>query len=226
MTATLQPPHRMNYVAVRNRRSQAPAALSTCTWRLAPSSDSHPFPRAYSTIPAKPSAQSGAPACGCAAALSASTSRRPVSASCSRPSPAPRSASSASSSVTCPRARCSLVRSSTATTLTSGISSAPPTTSTITITSSSIRELRSAGSLHVPGESGEVRIALLQERVPALDGLLGHVGQPRGLPGEQLLADQPVVDEVERVLEHPLGRRALGDDPAPPVQRGVLQFGV
>src|SRR3954467_7651971 len=25
---------------------QAPAALSTCTWRLAPSSDSHPFPRA------------------------------------------------------------------------------------------------------------------------------------------------------------------------------------
>src|SRR3954451_5502783 len=186
MTATLQPPHRMNYVAVRCRRNQAPAALSTCTWRVAPSSDSHPFPRAYSTIPAKPSAQSGAPACGCAAALSASTSRRPVSASCSRPSPAPRSASSASSSVTCPRARCSLVRSSTATTLTSGISSAPPTTSTITFVLLVRRESRPpAGSrrepargggrgvlLHVPRETGEVRIALLQERVPALDGLL------------------------------------------------------
>src|SRR3712207_7484516 len=34
---------------------------------------------------------------------------------------------------------------------------------------------------------------------------------------------QPVVDEVERVLEHPLRRGALGDDPAPPVQRGAFE---
>ena len=39
-----------------------------------------------------------------------------------------------------------------------------------------------------------VGVALLQERVAALDRLVGHVRQPRRLAGEHLLADQPVVD--------------------------------
>src|SRR5262245_20769407 len=35
----------------------------------------------------------------------------------------------------------------------------------------------------VPGEPGEVGLALLQERIPALTGLVGHVAQPGGLAG-------------------------------------------
>ncbi len=58
-----------------------------------------------------------------------------------------------------------------------------------------------------PGVAGEIRGALLQERVPPLDRLVGAVGQPGRLAGEQLLADQPVVDQVEGVLEHPLRGR-------------------
>src|SRR5699024_11369597 len=58
--------------------------------------------------------------------------------------------------------------------------------------------------------------ALLQERVPALDRLVGHVGQARGLAGEDLLAHQAVVGEVERELEHPLrGGRLAVDLPRP-----------
>ena len=53
-----------------------------------------------------------------------------------------------------------------------------------------------------------------------------HVGQAGGLAGEQLLADEAVVDQVERVLQHPLGRRALGVDRRRPLQRDRLQLGV
>src|SRR5207248_3091698 len=56
--------------------------------------------------------------------------------------------------------------------------------------------------LVVPRVGRPVRLALLQERIAALDRLVGHVRQPRCLAGEQLLADQPVVDEVEGVLQH------------------------
>jgi len=45
----------------------------------------------------------------------------------------------------------------------------------------------------MPGELREVPRTLLHERVPALFGLVGHVGQPRGLAGEDLLAYQAVV---------------------------------
>src|SRR3712207_9567249 len=87
------------------------------------------------------------------------------------------------------------------TTRTSGRSSAPPTTSTIML-SSFVRsgswgwprpearpelardEEDGVLPLHVPGEAAEVRVPLLEERVPPLDGLLGHVGQPRRLAGE------------------------------------------
>ena len=53
------------------------------------------------------------------------------------------------------------------------------------------------------------RVALLEERVEALDGLVGHVRQPGRLAGEHLLAHEPVVDQVEGELQHPLGGRAL-----------------
>src|SRR4051794_15849812 len=189
-------------------------------------------------MPSNFSAQFADVAFGCAAARNAATSRTPVSPSTSRPRPASRSAESTSSSVSAPTARCSRVRSSTSSTRTSGTSSAPPTTSTIMLSprdpgprAGARREPASGGghggpSSNMPGEAGEVGVPLLQERVPTLDGLLGHVRQPCRLPGEQLLADQSVVDQVERVLQHPLGGRALGDDPPSPVQRGGLQLGV
>src|SRR4051812_33159713 len=180
---------------------------------LAPSSDSQPLLRAPAIILSHWVAQSAAVARGSAAARRAAASRKAVSPSCMRPRPERSSTSAASSSVTSPRASRSRPRSSTSTTFASGRSSAPPTISTITSSSS-----------YVPRESAEVRVALLQERVAALDGLLGHVGQPRGLAGEQLLADQAVVDQVERILQHPLGGGALGDDPASPVQRRGLEL--
>src|SRR5690348_12870489 len=49
----------------------------------------------------------------------------------------------------------------------------------------------------VPGVRRPVRLALLEELVAAFLRLVGHVGQPGGLTGEQLLADQAVVDQVE-----------------------------
>src|SRR6478735_11911121 len=70
---------------------------------------------------------------------------------------------------------------------------------------------RSIGSVR-PGVAREVRGPLLQEGVPALDRLVGAVGESGRLAGEQLLADQPVINEVERVLEHPLGGRRLAVD--------------
>src|SRR5699024_4046324 len=46
-------------------------------------------------------------------------------------------------------------------------------------------------------EPGAVGLALLEERVAALGGLVGHVCQARRLPGEDLLTHQPVVGEVK-----------------------------
>ena len=50
----------------------------------------------------------------------------------------------------------------------------------------------------VAREPAVVGIALLQKCVATLDGLIGHVRQPGRLPSEQLLADQPIVEQVER----------------------------
>lgn len=48
---------------------------------------------------------------------------------------------------------------------------------------------------------------LLEEGVAPFRCLVGAVGEPGRLTGEELLTDQPVVDEVEGVLQHPLGGR-------------------
>src|SRR4051794_17177782 len=68
----------------------------------------------------------------------------------------------------------------------------------------------------VVGETAPIGRALFEEGVSALDGLVGHVRQPRRLSSEHLLADQPVINRVERELEHPLRGRALAaNDPCP-----------
>jgi branched-chain amino acid transport system substrate-binding protein len=85
---------------------------------------------------------------------------------------------------------------------------------------------RVAGRSVIPGELLPVGLALFQERVPALGGLVGHVGEPGGLAREQLLADQPVVDGVERVLQHPLRGGALAVDLRRPLERGALEVRV
>lgn len=41
-------------------------------------------------------------------------------------------------------------------------------------------------------------------RKEPLNRFVGHVHKSRRLPSEQLLPEQAVVDNVERVLEHPL----------------------
>jgi putative acyl-CoA dehydrogenase len=71
-----------------------------------------------------------------------------------------------------------------------------------------------------------VGVAFLQERVAALDRLIRHVREPRRLPGEQLLADEPVVDEIERVLQHALRGRALAVDANRPLQGNLLERSV
>ena len=50
-----------------------------------------------------------------------------------------------------------------------------------------------------------------------------HVREAGGLAGEDLLADQPVVDEVEAELQHPLRRGALAVDLLRPLQRLALR---
>ena len=75
------------------------------------------------------------------------------------------------------------------------------------------------GDSVVPGERRPVGVALLEELVAALLGLVGHVGQAGGLAGEELLADEAVVDQVEGVLQHPLGGRALAVDAGPTPDR-------
>src|SRR5918994_2245524 len=57
-------------------------------------------------------------------------------------------------------------------------------------------------------KASPVRRPLLQEGVATLDRFIGHVGQPGGFAGEDLLADHPVVDRIEGELQHPLSRRA------------------
>src|SRR5690606_3147631 len=78
----------------------------------------------------------------------------------------------------------------------------------------------------VPGESAVVGVALLEERIPALLGFLGHVAESGRLAREDLLTDQAVVDEVEGELEHALGHGGLAADDPSPLQCDLLQVGV
>ena len=68
-------------------------------------------------------------------------------------------------------------------------------------------DLRRLVDLVVPGVCRPVGRALLEEGVTTLSRLVGAVRKTGRLAREQLLADQAVVDQVEGVLEHPLGGR-------------------
>ncbi len=59
----------------------------------------------------------------------------------------------------------------------------------------------------IPGVGRPVRDALFEERFFALGCLVGHVRQPGCLAGEQLLANESIVEQVERILQHALGGR-------------------
>jgi hypothetical protein len=78
----------------------------------------------------------------------------------------------------------------------------------------------------VAREPGPIGVALLQERIAALDGLVGHVRQSGCLTGEDLLADEPVVNHVEGVFQHPDGLRRLAVHLGGPLQRNGFQVGV
>ena len=67
-------------------------------------------------------------------------------------------------------------------------------------------------------------LAAVLERAPVRDVLV--MREPGGLAGEELLADQAVVDEVEGVLQHPLGRGRLAVDQPAPLQGRGLELGV
>src|SRR5690606_12899193 len=74
----------------------------------------------------------------------------------------------------------------------------------------------------LPRERRPIGVSLLEERVAPLDGFVGAVREPRGLPREDLLPDETVVDRVERELEHANGRRRLRQDLARPLEGGRL----
>src|SRR5205814_9680732 len=61
----------------------------------------------------------------------------------------------------------------------------------------------------MPGERRPVGGALIEERISSFGGLLGHIGQSRGLTGEELLADKTIIHQVERKFEHALCRGTL-----------------
>lgn len=87
-------------------------------------------------------------------------------------------------------------------------------------------DLRKQGRSVVPGVRRPVGLALLEELVASLLCLVGHVRQSSGLAGEELLADQSVVEEVEGVLQHPLGGGALAVDLAAPLEGDLLELRV
>src|SRR5829696_9601204 len=78
--------------------------------------------------------------------------------------------------------------------------------------------------LVVPGVRRPVGFPLLEELVPAFCGLVGAVRQAGRLAGEHLLANEAVVDEVERELQHALGRRALAHDLPAPFEADPLEL--
>ena len=66
----------------------------------------------------------------------------------------------------------------------------------------------------------------MQERVATLDRLVRAVGQAGRLAGEELLADQAVIGQIEGVLQHSLRGRRFPVDLARPLQGNGFQLGV
>src|SRR3954447_690112 len=76
----------------------------------------------------------------------------------------------------------------------------------------------------VVGKAAPIGGTLLEEGVAALHCLVGHVRQPGGLAREYLLADESVIDRIERELQHPLRRRALTANDLRPLEADSLQL--
>ena len=81
-------------------------------------------------------------------------------------------------------------------------------------------------SLVVVREFVPVGLAFVQEGLLALDGLIGHIGQAGGLAGEDLLAHQAIIGEVEREFQHALGGGGLHVDLLAHADGGVLELAV
>src|SRR5437868_10546294 len=86
--------------------------------------------------------------------------------------------------------------------------------------------LRYQWPLVVPGELAVVGAALFEEGVAALDRLVGAVGEAGGFAGEELLADEAIVREIEAVLDHADRGRALAVDRLRPLEGDLLEIGV
>jgi hypothetical protein len=78
----------------------------------------------------------------------------------------------------------------------------------------------------LPGERRVVLVPLLEEGIPALLSLIGSVGESRRLSRKELLSDEAIIGEIERVLEHLLGCRALRCDLSCPLECSFLEVGV
>src|SRR6478609_7537613 len=96
------------------------------------------------------------------------------------------------------------------------------------LTARSARPSRSAMEARsvVPGKFAVVRRPLLQEGVAALHCFFTAVGEARRFAGEQLLADQAFVGQVEAVLQHAHRGRALLHDELAPIERRRFELGV
>ena len=69
-----------------------------------------------------------------------------------------------------------------------------------------------------------VRVALLQERIAALNGFVCHVGKAGGLAGEHLLSHQAIIGEVEGELQHALRCGGLAEDLLGGLDRLIFQI--
>ena len=76
----------------------------------------------------------------------------------------------------------------------------------------------------MPRITRPVGFALLEKRVSALLSFCGSVPQSGGLTSEHLLADEAVVDHVERELEHPDCGWRLLHDLGSPIKGDVFQI--
>jgi len=82
------------------------------------------------------------------------------------------------------------------------------------------------GWLEMPREGAVVLVALLQKRVAAFLCFGRAVGETGCFAGKQLLTDEAIVGKVECVFQHPLRRRALGNDLGGPLECGFLEIDV
>ena len=80
--------------------------------------------------------------------------------------------------------------------------------------------------LELPGVSVPIGVTLFKERIASFFCLVGHVCKTCCFTRKYLLSNQPIVNQVERELEHALCGGAFLIDFFCPLQSGRLQFGM